>query len=350
MKILFVDDMLWGHHIPYLRALADTPSYEGVILIPEKILELKSKQIVYEKLSFDSKRISDYIECMRFIENQAQKEKADIIHFVNGDKIMRYFGFGIGRLSRRWNVAITFHRFFPGFMRKLSYQLMSCHKTVVVYTNGFYVKMKKYGICDINHIEYSSFLQIGQEHIVDFAIPVIGMYGSTRYEKGLDILLEALEKVTMPFKLIIAGVEGDFDKQRIEEMCSSYIEKVLIDMRFLSESELGNYWAQTDLVVLPYRRSFAGASGQLTEGVSMGVPIIGPKHGSLGDIIQNNHLGKIYKLEDTDDLARVIDEVLKDGFSYDETAKRYQESLNPKRFCEEYNDLYREMMERRNKR
>ena len=37
MKILFVDDMLWGHHVPYLKALAENNSYESVVLIPEKI-------------------------------------------------------------------------------------------------------------------------------------------------------------------------------------------------------------------------------------------------------------------------------------------------------------------------
>ena len=77
MKILFVDDMLWGHHIPYLKALADSHFYESVVLIPEKVPGLAAEQIVCEKLSFDTKKISDYMECINFIENQAQKKKAD---------------------------------------------------------------------------------------------------------------------------------------------------------------------------------------------------------------------------------------------------------------------------------
>lgn len=340
MKVLFVDDMLWGHHIPYLKALADNHSYESVVLIPEKVPDLLSRQIVYDKLSFESKKISDYMKCMRFIESQAKKEKAEIIHFVNGDKIMRYFGLGMGRLSKQWKVIITFHHFFTGFMRKISYQKMSSHRSIVVHTDCFYEQMERYGIRDVNHIEYPGFLQKHKVHPDDSKIPVIGMYGGTRYEKGLDLLLEALKRINSPFHLFIAGAETDFGKEAIEKMCVSYKERVSIDIRFLSEEELDDYWSRTDLVVLPYRRNFNGASGQLTEGVNRGLPIIGPNHGSLGDIIQKNHLGRVYKTEDVEDLAKAIEDILENGFVYDETAKEYQKRISPEWFCEEYCRLY----------
>lgn len=343
MKILFVDDMLWGHHVPYLKALADNHEYESIVLIPEKVPGLVSKQMVYEKLSFDSKKVSDYMECMKFIERQAQKENADIIHFVNGDKIMRYFGLGMGRLSKRWRVVITFHHFFAGCLRKLSYQLMAAHRTVVVHTDYFGEKLKQYRIRDVNHIEYPGFLPKQGKRVRNSEVPMIGMYGATRYEKGLDLLLKALEKVSRPFQLTIAGIEVDFQQSEIEKMCQPYRDKVFLDMRFLTEAELEKYWDETDLVVLPYRTktNSAGASGQLTEGVNRGLPIIGPDQGSLGEIIQKNHLGKVYKTEDVDDLARVIEEVLESGFSYDETAKEYQKRISPEWFCEEYCRLYK---------
>lgn len=340
MKILFVDDMLWGHHVPYLKALADSNFYESIVLIPEKVPGLASEQIVYEKLSFDTKKVLDYIECMRFIENQAQEKKVDIIHFLNGDKIMRYFGFGMGRLSRNWEVVITFHHFFSGLLRKVSYQLMSAHRMVVVHTDCFYTKMKHYHICNVNQIEYPSFLGKEKLNIEHSKIPMIGMYGATRYEKGLDILLEALKKVKADFRLRIAGMEGDFPQPEIEKMCASFKDKVFLDMRFLTEEELENYWNHTDLVVLPYRINFDGASGQLTEGVSRGLPIIGPNHGSLGNIIQKNHLGKVFQTENADDLAKVIEEILESGFSYDNVAREYQKHMSPDRFCEEYYVLY----------
>ena len=343
MKILFVDDMLWGHHIPYLKALADSHFYESVVLIPEKVPGLAAEQIVCEKLSFDTKKISDYMECINFSENQAQKKKADIIHFLNGDKIMRYFGLGMGRLSRNWSVVITFHHFFSGFLRKISYQMMSVHRMVVVHTDCFYIKMKHYHIGGVSQIEYPGFLQKKKPNMKHSEIPMIGMYGATRYEKGVDILLEALKKVKAPFRLRIAGMEGDFLQPEIEKMCASYKDKVFLDMRFLTEEELEDYWNHTDLVVLPYRINFDGASGQLTEGVSRGLPIIGPSHGSLGDMIQRNHLGRVFQTENVDDLAKVIEEVLKSGFSYDDVAKEYQKRIGPERFCEKYYDLYRKV-------
>ena len=92
--------------------------------------------------------------------------------------------------------------------------------------------------------------------------------------------------------------------------------------------------------MLPYRRVFDGASGQLTEGVRRGLPIIGSEHGSLGSIIRENHLGMTFRTEDSEDLALKIEAVLKDGFVYDSVAKDYQEAMSPERFCRDYQRLY----------
>lgn len=341
MKILYVENMIFGHHVPYVQALAGYQGHESVVITPQRISSISQKQFVFPKMSFDSKRLSDYCECLRYIDKIAREEGADIIHFLDGDKIMRYFGLGIKGLSQRHAVVITYHHLFEGIVRRISYTMMCRHSAAVVHTARIQSVLKGYGIRSVTHIEYPSFLKLpARENLQNDGVPVIGMFGGMRYEKGLDILIEALEKVRHPYRLLIAGREDDYTRNDVERMCAKIGANVTLDSRFLTEAELARYWNETDLVVLPYRASFDGASGQLTEGVSRRLPIIGPEHGSLGSIIRENHLGMTFRTEDSDDLALKIEAILQDGFVYDSVARDYQEAMSPERFCRDYQRLY----------
>ncbi|MGM9679876.1 MAG: glycosyltransferase family 4 protein [Eubacteriales bacterium] len=344
MTILFVEDMILGHHVPYLQALTDRTEYDSVIISPEEIPCISKKQILFPKVSFDSRRYRDYLSCISFIEETAVREKIDLIHFLDGDKIMRYFGTGLDRLSKHCPVVITFHRNFRGAFRKLSYRIMCNGRTPVVHTEDFRKALIGYGISGVIHIEYPSFLSRTDQKVKN-KVPVIGMFGGTRYDKGLDILLDALSRVKTPFHLIVAGREADFTKEDIEKMSAPIKDRVTLDLRFLTDDELSAYWDRTDLVVLPYRSIFDGASGQLTEGVNRGLPIVGPSHGSLGEIIRRNHLGVTFSTEDREDLAQKIEAMLQNPFEYDDTAKRYQHQMNPMRFGEDYLKLYNSLVE-----
>ena len=339
MKVLYIETMILGHHVPYIHALANTDAYESVIITPERINCIGRKQIIYPKMDFESKKITDYKACIRCIEKIADEECVDIIHFLDGDKIMRYFGMGMKTLSDKYPVVITFHHLFEGIIRRISYMLMCKNTTAVVHTAEFKRVLNRYEIKNVFHIEYPSFLHVPDKKIQN-TVPVIGMFGGTRYEKGLDILVAALRKVETPFHLIIAGREADYKKCDIEKMCEPIKEKVTLDLHFLSEDELATYWDKTDLVVLPYRAMFDGASGQLTEGVNRGLPIIGPSHGSLGNIITENHLGITFKTGDWDDLAQKIEIMLRNKFIYDDIARKYQDMMKPERFNKDYKKLY----------
>ena len=176
---------------------------------------------------------------------------------------------------------------------------------------------------------------------LDIHLPVIGSIGATREEKGLDILLSALSIVEEPFQLLIAGKEAAFDGKFIGEHSKAYQNRVHTILRFLSEEELALAFCASDIICLPYRRSFDGASGPLGEGVALGNCIIGPKHGNLAKTIRENHLGYLFESENVEDLGKVLSRALKSTFIPDDKYRSYQASLSPKSFGEKYNQLYR---------
>ena len=99
-----------------------------------------------------------------------------------------------------------------------------------------------------------------------------------------------------------------------------------------------------DIVCLPYRKSFDGASGPLGEGVALGKMIVGANHGSLGKLIKENHLGYIFESEDVHSLANTLDKALSHKWEPDEKYEAYQQILKPERFQKEYLELYKRIL------
>ena len=97
-----------------------------------------------------------------------------------------------------------------------------------------------------------------------------------------------------------------------------------MNLRYLSEEELVSAAQAADIVALPYRRSFDGASGPLGIGAALGKVIVGPGHGSVGETIRENHLGHVFEAENARALAKVLDDALSDGFAADDHYQAYQ--------------------------
>ncbi len=152
--------------------------------------------------------------------------------------------------------------------------------------------------------------------------------------------MESLRNVKNDFYLLIAGKEETFKKEFIESKIISYKDNVKILLHFLSDDEVNLCLIASDFIVLPYKKYFDGASGPLGEGVAMEKIIIRPNHGSLGDIIRNNHLGYTFQSENTESLTKILDLALTESFHFDNAYYDYQNALNPDRFKKEYNKIF----------
>ena len=340
MKIMYVDYSIEGHHLEYLKYLAENSKYECFAVLPQKVGELKIKQIAYPHLNLKEKKIGDYLKYMKTLKKIAVQENADVIHFLDGDSAMRYFDIGY-RFLKQFRTVVTFHHLFPGKMRELSMKaILSKVSMAVVHTDEIEAKIRSYGCNNVTCIHYPCFLSLERSEKASSQPKELLSLGGTRYDKGLDILLDALKEVKEDFHLTIAGKEEFFSADFVEEKVKSYRKKVNLKLRFLSNEEMIECLQTADIIVLPYRKEFDGASGPMCEGAYLGKVIIGPNHGSLGAMIEKNHLGYTFESENAKDLAKTITKALKSEFVYDETAKKYQESLNPRNFLQKHTVLY----------
>ena len=354
MKIMLVTSALSGHNITYLKSLTSAIEAEMVLCIPDHTCDgcFDASRVYISP--FIRKGKPDYFQWLRNVKRIVRKERPDIVHFLIGDALYHYFGFGIG--SIRAKKVITCHHV-RNWSRpaRIIYRHISNRADVMVYhTDSLTERMKDIGISNAYHIEYPQFsenLRIEQVDakrmlgLPDDGTPVILALGGTRFTKGLDILLAALKDVKAPFYLLIAGKEESFGADYIREHSASYRESVFLKLKFLTDEEFALCLSACDIVCLPYRKTFDGASGPLGEGVHMSKMIVGPEHGSLGSIIRNNHLGKTFESENVLSLAGVLNAALLESWEPDEVYRSYQKSLQPELFQEKYRELYLRLMQ-----
>lgn len=142
---------------------------------------------------------------------------------------------------------------------------------------------------------------------------VVLFFGIIREYKGLDILIKALaevKKAEPDTYLIIAGKPW-VNWQQYEKLINScnLAESVRLDLKFIPEGDIENYFRAADVVVLPYRH-FDAQSGAGTLALPFGKAMIVTDVGGLAELVKNKNA--ITRAGDTHDLAQKIRAVLKD--------------------------------------
>ncbi|MGH4139614.1 glycosyltransferase [Clostridium sp.] len=143
--------------------------------------------------------------------------------------------------------------------------------------------------------------------------PFLLCFGGTRYEKGLDLMLEACKFIKTPFTLIIAGEEGEITKEFIDNKITQLFLKneIFLNIKYIEDELLPYYFSVSDIVVLPYRKTFTGQSGPMTEGINYNKIVIVPNVNELGYTISKYNVGKLFECEDVKDLASTIEYCIK---------------------------------------
>ncbi len=346
MKIAYVDISTDGHHLTYLSALTESKAYESILILPEKI-DLDCKQYVCSTKEGKKRNLRTFLKWISEVYQIVKKEKPDIVHFLYGDAFYRFFGAGLSKF-KKYKTVVTLHWARNSFAGKFSTKMI-CSKVDCVVVHSQYIKdlFGSYGVKNVMHIEYPQFNErkISKKEAcqywgIDESIPTISCIGNTRHDKGLDVLLEALRKVKSPFQLLIAGKEEAFDEEYILQVASPFKDRLKLCLHYLSDTELSNALGGADIIILPYRKVFDGASGPLGEGVALSKCIVGPNHGTLGYTIKNNHLGYTFESENVDSLVNVIELALSKPFVTDNVYEKYKDMLNPKFFILSYKELY----------
>ena len=124
-------------------------------------------------------------------------------------------------------------------------------------------------------------------------------FGFIKKYKGLDLLLEALDKEYMKankLTLIIAGDVYGSDSIYDNIIKSRGLEDVIIfHKRYIANDQIANYFSISDLVVQPYRTATQSGISQIA--LYFNVPTIVTDVGSLSDFILNKRTGYLVPID-----------------------------------------------------
>lgn len=199
---------------------------------------------------------------------------------------------------------------------------------------------------DVKDLDVGEIKQIKQE-LENYKRPFFLCFGGLRYDKGIDLLLEAAARLNgEDFTVLVAGSEDYFNKADIDRIAqrTGITNKVFLDLKYIS-AEAANYYFQTcDSVVLPYRSMYSAQSGPLIEGAVRNKLIVGPSHGEVGFTIENYRLGLTFESDRPDDLARKLQSALvrltRNDEQSDEGPNEYASKLTQEKFADHYRRFF----------
>lgn len=354
MKVLLSERNFNGHRKLYMEWLAKIQSIDIYVLAPEN-LGIKDDHYFKYELTSGTKKLKDYLLWVHQMKKIVNENKIDVLHILDGDSIMRWFGYGFDCIGVK-KIVITYHHFFPGVLRKLSYWSM-CHKKnriCVVHTASVEQAIKRYRLRNVVCNEYPAFgyesisardtVLCKKKYKVPIGVPTIGIIGGLSTYKNIIPFLEMMENIKGEFHILICGKEYGITRTQIQTAIEPYADKVTLNIGFLSEQEYEEAIAASDIIFCIYGHKFDGASGPLIDGVCAEKLILACEHGSLGDVVSQNLLGITADCDDKKDMLNKTELALRStkNFKYGAQAYKYREGLKPYTFLKVYKKIYGE--------
>lgn len=130
-------------------------------------------------------------------------------------------------------------------------------------------------------------------------------FGLIRDYKGLDLLIEAVNRLDDSYQLIIAGESyGSFDKYTEQIKNIRNPERVKVFNRYISDNEVPLFFSAADVCVLPYRS--ATQSGITSIAFHFELPLIATNTGGLSENIEKPGAGLMVPEINAGDIAKTI--------------------------------------------
>ncbi|CAM4121996.1 Glycosyltransferase involved in cell wall bisynthesis [Pedobacter westerhofensis] len=166
-------------------------------------------------------------------------------------------------------------------------------------------------------------------------------------KKGIEILLNAISKLSFPVILKIAGSGDDDYVKHLKAMALRLkVDSKIVWMNWVGREEKFNVLMNADLFVLvSLNENFANV---VVEALHMGTPVLISKEVALSTFVNDHHLGWITSL-DVDDVVEKLTLAYKDrkrmSWISENSRKIIAETFSEKKLIQNYVDHYQEIIE-----
>jgi glycosyltransferase involved in cell wall biosynthesis len=350
MRVFIADNQMSGHHKTYIDILKKN---EFVVDISININFENSKKRIIRYIYDRWKYLYDV---KKNIDNQKNTD-FKILHFLYFDNL---YVIPIGFILKTIPAykVVTLHHVPINKFKKLMLKI-SCRfiDKIVVHSEILKNELNKINIKKVHVIEYPSYYNYKElkdrniyrkKNDINNKQIVVSALGGTRYDKGLDILLEAVSMLDgeMRSRIVIniAGKEEYFKRDYINKISSEKNLKIRILFGYLSDLEFMENVILSDIVVLPYRRTFYGNSGPMTEAIKNKIPVIASDNDNFKFYIDKYNAGEIFNAESHKDLACILQKTIynikEDIYYVEHSKKELNNQFSVAKFIYSHRKLY----------
>ena len=315
--------------------------------VERRLFEFTDKKKQWSQLHWATDRFYRSLRNSLRRNRFAVREHFDVVHFQGvGTPLLDQFF--LKPLIRHLPVVLTVHDIKPHYERFVSRasfikrSLQIPHRLIVHYEDGKRQMADHWGICT-DHIDVIPHGIMPLQNPPDLTaarkklnLPsnrqIILFFGAIRPNKGLDILLKALEIIksrNQQILLIIAGgLLGRFNFESYSDMIRKYdlSEHMQTFIHFIPEEEVDYFFAASDLVVLPYLK-FEAQSGVLLRAYAHKKPVVVSNIGAMGELVSTDKVGLVVEPGAVEPLAEAIISTLG---NLDKFQSRYSPELEEK--------------------
>jgi len=144
---------------------------------------------------------------------------------------------------------------------------------------------------------------------------ILLFFGSIRPNKGLDVLLEALNYIRSRVPEVLLIVAGAVPRGMSFRKYSDIIQKlnlsenVRTEVNFIPDEDVDSFMAAADVVVLPYVK-FEAQSGVLLRAYAHKKPVVVSDVGAMGELVSSDKVGQVVEPGIPKALAKAVINVL----------------------------------------
>jgi glycosyltransferase involved in cell wall biosynthesis len=200
---------------------------------------------------------------------------------------------------------------------------------------------------EIKASEKKSFLN--QHNPEDKKGPIVGMAARFATEKGVEVLLGAVEKLVPKYPDLqvwfagpyqnILGEEKYFERlnPRIQELQANGNWKFL---GLLNPEQMVSFYQAIDMLVLPSLNSTESFGLVQIEAMMNGKPVIASNLPGVRQPVKRHAMGEIIPIGNSDELARSIEKIIQNPADYHVERKELVDLYSPISIAQEYEKLF----------
>ncbi|NKR67013.1 glycosyltransferase [Rhodococcus hoagii] len=166
------------------------------------------------------------------------------------------------------------------------------------------------------------------EVVLPEGTPKVLFFGINRRNKGLSVLVDALELLSDEVYLHVVGATPDDYRAETTEILQR-VDSLEWSDGFVDPDQARSHFDSASVVVLPYT-GFEAQSGVLHMAIEHGVPVVVTDVGALGETVREHGLGIVVPPSDPVALAKAIRQILLpvENEKYRKNAIRAQQELS----------------------